>query len=141
MQKISRMLRRLFFPMLAYVAGSIATLGCLRLGVAQAAARYVEPAVATPPVPDPMGWLLYVGVTLAAIGGLVKILEVLQVGLTWLAPRTKWTGDDTLRDDVKLLHDKLDHFVTVVETILPVKPMLSVANNVTSAPESGKVVP
>lgn len=71
------------------------------------------------PAPDPLGWLAYAKIALAAGLGAATVLGIIQAGLTWLAPRTKTTVDDTLRDDVRFLHDKLDAALKLLGGLIP----------------------
>lgn len=88
-------------------------------------------AAADPPPAQPLdiGWLGYVGIALAAGGGLVKILEVLLVGLRWLAPRTKTTLDDRARDDLQIVRDDI---AAVLKTVGALVPAAGVPTNATS---------
>lgn len=76
-------------------------------------------AAAAPAPPEPLGWMEYLGIGLAALGGIKVIVDVLLAGFTWLAPRTKTTADDTIRDDLKLAHDKIDALTALVQGIVP----------------------
>lgn len=101
-------------------------LALLSLGaLAFAAATLIPPmtahaALAAGPVAaDPLDWMAYAKVALAAGTGVVAILGILLAGLRWLAPRTKTTVDDRLRDEFQLLHDKLDGALKLLGGLIP----------------------
>lgn len=84
--------------------------------------------------PDPLSWLTYAGIAIAAVGGLVKVLEVLLAGLTWLAPRTKTTVDDTIRDDVRVLRDDVKAVLSVVGGLVPATGVPTATSEKPTAP-------
>lgn len=78
----------------------------------------------TGPAPAPeFSWEIYLGVALAAAGGTLKIIDVLLAGLRWLAPRTETTFDDSARDGLQIVHDKLDEVIRVVSRTQPQPPV------------------
>lgn len=86
------------------------------------AAGIVDPApVAATVVPSTPGldWTAYLGLALTFAGGLLTVINVLLGGLRWLAPRTKTTIDDTARDDLQLVHDKLDAGLKLLTALVP----------------------
>lgn len=113
-------LTRRLWP-LALILGGAAlfyALGAAFLSHAAHAAVVVASAGAPPP-PEPLGWVEYLGIGLAALAGLETVIKVLLSGFTWLAPRTKTTADDTIRDDLKLAHDKIDALTELVRGVVP----------------------
>ena len=84
-------------------------------------AAVVASTVPGPATAEPLGWVEYLGIGLAALAGVRVIVDTLLAGFTWLAPRTKTTADDTIRDDLKLAHDKLDTLAALVGDLVPSK--------------------
>jgi hypothetical protein len=64
---------------------------CYRIGVAHAAPAEAPPATPTTDPPGPITWGLVLALGIALGNVLSRILDV-------VAPRTKWTGDDKIRD-------------------------------------------
>lgn len=91
----------------------------LRLCIIAVCMLIAVPAFAADPAPSPGGLTAeqYLLVALAALAGIRTIIDVLLAGLKWLAPRTATTVDDTARDDLQLVHDKLDSLARVVQGI------------------------
>lgn len=106
----------------------LGSLALLVLGAgAFIAATLIPPMVAhaatTDTAPAVLGlsasWLAYLGLGLAALGGIRTIVDVLLAGLKWLAPRTKTPLDDTARDDLQFAHNKLDLLIDLLRGLMP----------------------
>lgn len=79
-------------------------------------------AGALPLVESGPSWVVYLGIALAAGGGLLKIIDVTLAGLRWLAPRTKTTLDDVARDDLQIVRDHLGEAIAVLTKVVPPAP-------------------
>lgn len=96
-----------------YVAAASVALSIIPwlLGVAHAAA---DPVTA---VTSSLGWPEWLGIGLAALAGVKALVDALLAFFRYLAPKTRSTVDDTVRDDLQLAHDKLDALSALVQGI------------------------
>lgn len=106
---------KLAFLSIAAISALLVYLLLMLLGAHIAAADTGAP----PPPELQLGWLEYVGLGLAAAGGLLKVLDVAIAGLKWLAPRTKTTLDDKARDDLQIVRDDIAALASLVGGIAP----------------------
>lgn len=81
--------------------------GAALIGVASAA-TVEAPTLTVASEPGGLSWAEWLVVGAAAVGGLLKILDVVIAGLKWLAPRTEATIDDTLLALAQSAHERLD---------------------------------
>lgn len=130
---MTRRLKRLLPPLLAFACGAAAML--LFLSPAHA-----DPVIAVTPTGLEVSWQGWLLAALAGIGGALKILDVVLVGLKRLAPMTNTTLDDRARDKLQVVddaaHRKLDAILNVVGGLVPAagvptsagdKPTLTIA--------------
>lgn len=102
---------------LGIVAGALCLLALPRLGIAHAQA-VAAPAEGTPGA-IAHDWAFWVAAGLAGLAGLRAIVTSALDFFKWLAPKTKTTVDDTIRNDLQLAHDKLDALAATVGQLLP----------------------
>ena len=103
------------------VAGAVAlyTVPWL-IGAAHAAA---DPSVAVTTAVGNLSLPEWIGIGLAALAGLKAIVDAGLAFFRYLAPKTKTTVDDTIRDDLQLAHDKLDGLTALVQGIAKPAPV------------------
>ena len=94
-------------------------------GIAYAAA---DPVAA---VTSSLGWPEWLGIGLAALAGVKALVDGALGFFRYLAPKTKTTVDDAIRDDLQLAHDKLDDLTALVQGIA--KPVAVTVQNVVPA--------
>jgi hypothetical protein len=125
---MTRLRSRISFA-LNVTAGAV-VLGMLPwlIGIAHAAA---DPVTA---VTSSLSWPEWVGIGLAALAGVKALVDALLAFFRYLAPKTKSTVDDTIRDDLQLAHDKLDGLTALVQGIA--KPVAVTVQNVTAPTNS-----
>lgn len=115
------MIARLGVLVLWPLAGALFALigfGALHAHAASLHAALVDPVVvATQPAqPQGIDWPVWVALGLASIAGIRAIVDGLLGVLKVTAPLTKTTIDDKIRDELQLVHDKLDALGSLVRT-------------------------
>lgn len=107
------------------------------IGVANADTGTV--IVQPPPATGGLSIMELIVLGIAALGGLVKILEVVIVGLKWLSPRTETKVDDTALSALEGFHDRLDAveqaLIKLTTTTTPIGQPVSP----TKTPQSGRI--
>ncbi len=96
-------------------------------GIAHAA---TDPSAAIVAATNSLGWPVWFGIIAAAIACIKATVDALLAFFRYLAPQTKTTVDDRIRDDLQLAHDKLDGLTQLVQGIA--KPVAVTVQNVTA---------
>lgn len=104
------------FPALSFAIGAAVML--LFLSPAHA-----DPIISVTPTGIELSWQGWLMTGIVVAGSALKILDVVLAALKIVAPRTKTTLDDRMRDGVQVVdtfaHDKLDAILKVVGGLVP----------------------
>ena len=112
---------------------SLAAIGFIGSTMIPPGIAHADPSVVTVAPVTPWGPAEWFGLGLAALGGLKVIVDAALAFFRFLAPQTKTTVDDDIRDDLQLAHDKLDALSALVRG-MP-KPVSTQIPVVASAPK------
>lgn len=103
-------------PAISFAAGAAVMLLFLR-------PAHADPLIAVTPTGLVVSWQLWMLAILAGAGGALKILDTVLVALKIIAPMTRTTVDDRMRDRVQVIddaaHAKLDTALQMLGALIP----------------------